>query len=206
MTDVNGNFSILLKGIASFISAAETSDPIGTTLYQPNVNDQLDNIFALTRFNVRNGQIVVGTDADRTVLSILPSSIISSSLPTGAVQSAEALHIVPTTTSVRNVIVVVGENQTFDAVFGAYRPPSGQTMKNLLSQGTINANGTPGPNINLVVQNFKYCAEHSQHQSDPFDSLRDTTVSDRHRRSVGGLQQRHDDCAEIEPSRPHLVL
>jgi phospholipase C len=50
------------------------------------------------------------------------------------------------------VIVVVGENQTFDAVFGAYAAPTGQAVKNLLSQGIINADGSPGPNFALAAQ------------------------------------------------------
>ena len=36
-------------------------------------------------------------------------------------------------TPIQHVIVVVGENVTFDTLFGAYQPPTGQTVKNLLS-------------------------------------------------------------------------
>jgi phospholipase C len=55
--------------------------------------------------------------------------------------------------SIQHVIVVVGENRSFDAIFATYAPPDGQTIWNLLSQGIINANGTPGPNFALAAQN-----------------------------------------------------
>lgn len=52
-----------------------------------------------------------------------------------------------TLTPIKHVIVIVGENRTFDHVFGAYQPRAGQTVSNLLSKGIINADGTPGPNF-----------------------------------------------------------
>ena len=57
-----------------------------------------------------------------------------------------------TATPIKHVIVIIGENRTFDHVFGAYRPPRGQTVSNLLSKGIINADGTPGPNFALATQ------------------------------------------------------
>ncbi|MEH2294492.1 MAG: alkaline phosphatase family protein [Nostoc sp.] len=57
-----------------------------------------------------------------------------------------------TLTPIKHVIVIIGENRTFDHVFGAYQPRSGQTVSNLLSKGIINANGTPGPNFQAATQ------------------------------------------------------
>lgn len=57
-----------------------------------------------------------------------------------------------TTTPIKHVIVIIGENRTFDHVFGAYRPPRGETVSNLLSKGIINADGSPGPNFALAAQ------------------------------------------------------
>src|SRR5487761_1843050 len=48
-------------------------------------------------------------------------------------------------TPIRHVIVIIGENRTFDHIFGAYKPPQGQTVWNLRSEGIIKANGSPGP-------------------------------------------------------------
>ena len=74
-------------------------------------------------------------------------------VPAAAATSLAALNAGPTTTAIKNVIVVVGENQTFDAVFATYSAPANQTVKNLLSQGIINADGTPGPKFSLAAQN-----------------------------------------------------
>ena len=55
-------------------------------------------------------------------------------------------------TPIQHLIVVVGENVTFDTLYGAYQPPKGQTVKNLLSQGIINAKGQPGPYYLTALQ------------------------------------------------------
>lgn len=54
----------------------------------------------------------------------------------------------------RHVIVIVGENHSLDNLFGVYRPDpgSGQTMMNLLAEGIVNADGTPGPQFNKAEQ------------------------------------------------------
>lgn len=55
-------------------------------------------------------------------------------------------------TPIKHVIVVVGENHTFDNVFGGYRPRAGQEIDNLLSKHIIRTDGTPGPNFAAAVQ------------------------------------------------------
>ena len=57
-----------------------------------------------------------------------------------------------TTTPIQHVIIVIGENHTFDNLFGVYKPRRGQTIHNLLSQGIVNADGSPGPNFATAVQ------------------------------------------------------
>jgi phospholipase C len=57
-----------------------------------------------------------------------------------------------TTTPIKHVIIVVGENHTFDNLFGAYTPKTGQHIDNLLSKGIVNADGSPGPNFALARQ------------------------------------------------------
>src|SRR6516225_2430448 len=59
-----------------------------------------------------------------------------------------------TTTPIKHVIVIIGENRTFDHLFATYKPVnSGETVLNLLSEGVIKADGTPGPNYSKVPQN-----------------------------------------------------
>ena len=56
-----------------------------------------------------------------------------------------------TTTPIKHVIVIIGENRSFDHVFATYVPKHGGVW-NLLSEGVINADGTPGPNFSKAVQ------------------------------------------------------
>ena len=51
----------------------------------------------------------------------------------------------PGAAPIKHVIVLIGENRSFDHVFGTYVPKAGQTISNLLSKGIVNADGTPGP-------------------------------------------------------------
>jgi phospholipase C len=57
-----------------------------------------------------------------------------------------------TLTPIKHVIIIIGENRSFDHVFGAYRPRQGQSVLNLLSQGIIRADGSPGPNFTAAAQ------------------------------------------------------
>jgi len=57
-----------------------------------------------------------------------------------------------TTTPIEHLIVVIGENHTFDNIFGGYKPKEGETIDNLLSKGIIDQNGNPGPNFDLATQ------------------------------------------------------
>jgi phospholipase C len=57
-----------------------------------------------------------------------------------------------TASPIKHVIVIIGENRGFDHTFGTYQPKAGQTVNNLLSQGIINADGTPGPNFAKAQQ------------------------------------------------------
>jgi phospholipase C len=57
-----------------------------------------------------------------------------------------------TTSPIKHVIVIIGENRSYDHVFATYVPKSGQTTVNLLSEGIIKADGTPGPNFEKAHQ------------------------------------------------------
>src|SRR6202522_4857440 len=61
-----------------------------------------------------------------------------------------------TQTPIKHVIVIIGENRSFDHVFATYVPKSGQTINNLLSEGVIsldaNKAAIPGPNFNQAQQ------------------------------------------------------
>ena len=61
-----------------------------------------------------------------------------------------------TVTPIKHVIVIIGENRSFDHVFATYVPKKGETVDNLLSKGIVtldtNKNAVPGPNFKLAHQ------------------------------------------------------
>lgn len=71
-----------------------------------------------------------------------------------AVATATSAWATPseTTTPIRHLIVVVGENVSFDTLFATYTPAAGQSVHNLLSEGVVTADGKPGPNYGKAVQ------------------------------------------------------
>jgi len=68
------------------------------------------------------------------------------------VSSAEAKEQSKTRTPIKHVIVIIGENRTFDHVFATYQPKSGESVKNLLSEGIVRADGAPGPHFSKAAQ------------------------------------------------------
>jgi phospholipase C len=57
-----------------------------------------------------------------------------------------------TASPIKHVIVIVGENRSFDHLFATYVPKPGGTVNNLLSEGVVNPNGAPGPNYSRATQ------------------------------------------------------
>ncbi len=57
-----------------------------------------------------------------------------------------------TRTPIKHVIVIVGENRTFDHIFATYKPKASESVDNLLSKGIIKDDGSPGPNYSLANQ------------------------------------------------------
>jgi phospholipase C len=53
---------------------------------------------------------------------------------------------------IQHVIIIVGENRSFDHLFATYKPKRGQKVDNLLSKGIVKEDGTPGPNYSLALQ------------------------------------------------------
>ena len=61
-----------------------------------------------------------------------------------------------TASPIKHVIVIIGENRSFDHVFATYVPKSGQTVDNLLSKGIVKLdaklNAIPGPHFHKAQQ------------------------------------------------------
>lgn len=57
-----------------------------------------------------------------------------------------------TATPIKHVIVIIGENRTFDNIYGTYVPKHGESVSNLLSKGIVNADGSAGWNRGAAEQ------------------------------------------------------
>jgi acid phosphatase len=72
--------------------------------------------------------------------------------PAAAAEKDEQHHGRTPSTPIEHVIVIVGENHTFDNIYGAYRPARGADIANLLSKRIIHADGTPGSRFDRAAQ------------------------------------------------------
>jgi phospholipase C len=61
-------------------------------------------------------------------------------------------HHSATVTPIKHLIVIIGENRTFDNVYGTYTPRRGQHVSNLLSRGIVTQDGLPGWNSSAAEQ------------------------------------------------------
>ena len=70
-------------------------------------------------------------------------------------------------TPIKHVIVIIGENRTFDHIFATYKPVNqDEKVWNLLSKKIVNADGSPGPNYH------KASAEPGYGHREPMNSIR----------------------------------
>jgi phospholipase C len=98
------------------------------------------------------------TATHRSMSSVAVCAMVAATMTPLAVlaQSAStntAEHGVPTTTPIKHAIFIIGENRTFDHVFATYVPVNkGESVWNLLSEGIVKADGTPGPNYSSAFQ------------------------------------------------------
>ena len=84
----------------------------------------------------------------------LTASVVTgaTALTAGGAAAAQRDSAPPTRTPIKHVIVIIGENHSFDNVFATYPAPKGQHIDNLLSEGIITKNGGPGPNARKAEQ------------------------------------------------------
>ena len=76
-----------------------------------------------------------------------------------------------TRTPIQHVIVIIGENRTFDHIFATYQPRHGERVSNLLSKGIVNPDGTPGPNFFLASQSSATDTSAEGFQLNPSDNV-----------------------------------
>jgi phospholipase C len=64
----------------------------------------------------------------------------------------QASNAPATTTPIKHVVVIIGENHSFDNVFATYQPPRRQKIDNLRSEGVVTASGDAGPDFSNAAQ------------------------------------------------------
>ena len=82
------------------------------------------------------------------------------------------------------MIVLIGENRTFDHIFATYLSRSGDSVSNLLSKGIINADGSPGKHFYKAAQfqavppfNTKYFISLDKGEKTPYETLPGPTLN-----------------------------
>jgi phospholipase C len=86
------------------------------------------------------------------VLSAVAVSGVVAAIPVYSADPGAATDQLKTATPIKHVIVVIGENRTFDHVYGTYKPKSGDSILNLLSERIVRKTGKPGPNFAAAQQ------------------------------------------------------
>jgi phospholipase C len=76
-----------------------------------------------------------------------------------------------TATPIKHVIVIIGENRTFDHVFATYKPKEGESVSNLLSKHIIKPDGTPGPKFSLASQSSAIDSSTDGYQLNPSNNI-----------------------------------
>lgn len=66
--------------------------------------------------------------------------------------NAQAQEESNTRTPIKHVLIIVGENRTFDHIFATYVPREGERVENLLSKHIVTEKGTPGRDFSLAAQ------------------------------------------------------
>ena len=114
----------LATGVAGVVSAQNTSSPDKDAAFRQNV----PTTATINRSSLPGGVVVLHNPGN------------------GPDRSGD------TRTPIKHVILLIGENRTFDHVYATYTPPAGQSVHNLLSEGIVNADGTAGPNVAAARQ------------------------------------------------------
>ncbi len=103
----------------------------------------------------------------RSGAAILAGLQVFAGLPTPAIAQASGNPDGNTSSPIKHVIVIIGENRTFDHIFATYKPREGESVDNLLSKHIINADGTPGPRFAQAHQ--KSAVDKTNYELSPGD-------------------------------------
>jgi phospholipase C len=98
--------------------------------------------------------------------------------------AAQAREKQDTRTPIKHLIVLIGENRTFDHIFATYKLREGESVSNLLSKGIINDDGSPGPHFNAAAQfqavapfRTEFFISLDANEKAPYDTLPEPTLN-----------------------------
>src|SRR5215470_12396681 len=85
---------------------------------------------------------------DAVIVSVVALLGVVAAMPVHSADPDDATDRLKTATPIKHVIIIVGENRGFDHLFATYKPKSkNEKVSNLLFEGIVNADGSPGPNF-----------------------------------------------------------
>jgi phospholipase C len=87
-----------------------------------------------------------------TAVGVTSIALLSCGFAAAEDRDGDDAHRTRTATPIKHVIVLIGENWSFDSIFATYKAKHGQSVGNLLSRGIVREDGTPGPNFNRSMQ------------------------------------------------------
>lgn len=105
---------------------------------------------------------------------VVLASACANGLNTQPQQPTDQAASINTRTPIKHLIVIIGENHTFDNTFATFQPSNGQTINNLLSEGIVTQSGGLGPKASLAAQqqatnNTTFSL--NPHQTGPYQTL-----------------------------------
>jgi phospholipase C len=101
---------------------------------------------------MRSANVGLKKFSDKLQSCVALCAILANSLVTVAPATAAASDNA-TASPIKHVIIIIGENRSFDHVFATYKPVNkSESVLNLLSEHIVEANGNPGPSYGKALQ------------------------------------------------------
>ena len=117
-----------------------------------------------------------------SLMAIMLAALPAFGQPDGREREENEHH--GTKTPIKHLIVLIGENRTFDHIFATYVPKSEDSVSNLLSKGIVNPDGTPGKHFSKAGQfqalppfQTKYFISLDENEKAPYVTLPEPTLN-----------------------------
>ena len=124
------------------------------------------------------------------VAAAVAAALMAGVLSAGSASAGPRAHTASAQTPIKHVIVIVGENHTFDNVFATYQAAARPDGQHLLSEGIVRANGDPGAERRAARQWTATDTIGHGYSTDPSRSRRTRRCRSRTRRTSTPLRRR----------------